>query len=925
MKNLFKLLIFSFIAILSSMSVSAQNAFTNPSFEGPQGMGIVPAPWIKCMKGTSTTTPDTQPNQFGITMPPSDGNTYISVLSGNSTATPEALSQNLFCPLKAGNRYSFTIDIAFDSANFGGALEIWAGMGTCTKTQLLASLTPTANNVWQKKTVTFIATSNWTSITFTGKTITGGSKFILFDNLSPIMRTGPSGGATLTTTNASCDGLGNNDGSATVTAPADGTAWQYNWSPGGQTTPTITDLAPGTYTCLITDPTDPCSPMVVKATIYGPLPLTVTATPATICSGQTSQLQVSVQEPPPPSCAYTLRLYKNGSAWAAPSNVKVYLNGVLSGTYAKNNTAIFQDFSFNVTQGDAIQLEYTATGVPNGDQFHYFQLHDVYFGMAYNTTTADMTVSGVKWNGVATCGFTPPTYTYSWTPSATLSNATIANPVASPTITTTYEVSVTSSNSPVGCPTKKQVTVTVSPASAITLTSAVATTSQIICQNIAITDIAYGLTNVTSASVTGLPIGVIGTYASGIFTISGTPTESGTFNYTVTSSGGCAPDATATGTITVTPQSIITLTSAAATSNQTVCQNTAISAITYSITDATGATVTGLPIGVNGTYASGVFTISGTPTGSGTFNYTVTTSGDCNVIATGTISVNPTITPAFTQVTPICSGSTLAALPTTSNEGITGTWSPALNNTTTTTYTFTPDAGQCAVTNTMTITVTPNVTPTFATVTPICSGSSLAALPTTSNEGITGTWSPTLDNTTTTTYTFTPDAGQCASTGMITITVNASTTPTFTTVDPICSGESFTFPSASNEGITGTWSPAFDNTTTTTYTFTPDAGQCASTEMMIIEIRNDCEIPKGISPNGDNLNDVLDLSNFNITKLSIFNRYGMAAYTHGFGYKNQWYGQSNSGQELPDGTYFYAIELVGGQTLTGWIYINRER
>jgi hypothetical protein len=51
------------------------------------------------------------------------------------------------------------------------------------------------------------------------------------------------------------------------------------------------------------------------------------------------------------------------------------------------------------------------------------------------------------------------------------------------------------------------------------------------------------------------------------------------------------------------------------------------------------------------------------------------------------------ITPTFNPVTAICSGATLVPLPTTSLNNITGTWSPALNNTTTTIYTFTPAAG----------------------------------------------------------------------------------------------------------------------------------------------------------------------------------------------------------------------------------------
>ncbi len=66
---------------------------------------------------------------------------------------------------------------------------------------------------------------------------------------------------------------------------------------------------------------------------------------------------------------------------------------------------------------------------------------------------------------------------------------------------------------------------------------------------------------------------------------------------------------------------------------------------------------------------------------------------------------NP-ITPTFTSISPICAGSALT-LPSTSTQGISGTWSPAINNQATTTYTFTPNAGQCASTKTMTVTVNP--------------------------------------------------------------------------------------------------------------------------------------------------------------------------------------------------------------------------
>jgi gliding motility-associated-like protein len=250
-----------------------------------------------------------------------------------------------------------------------------------------------------------------------------------------------------------------------------------------------------------------------------------------------------------------------------------------------------------------------------------------------------------------------------------------------------------------------------------------------------------------------------------------------------------------------------------------------------------GDTLTPLPTmsneGITGTWSP---VLDNTSTTTYTF---IPDAGQCGLNQTMTITVNPLVTPTFTQVADICSGDTLTPLPTTSNEGITGTWSPVLDNTSTTTYTFTPDAGQCILTQTMTITVNPLITPTFTQVSPICSGDALPPLPTTSNEGITGTWSPALDNTATATYTFTPDVGQCGLNQTMTITVNPSELPVFTQVPPICNGDILnTLPNISNNGVTGTWSPALNNTATTTYTFTPDPGFCPTTVSMTITVND---------------------------------------------------------------------------------------
>lgn len=85
-------------------------------------------------------------------------------------------------------------------------------------------------------------------------------------------------------------------------------------------------------------------------------------------------------------------------------------------------------------------------------------------------------------------------------------------------------------------------------------------------------------------------------------------------------------------------------------------------------------------------------------------------------------------------------------------------------------------------------------------------------------------------------YTFTPNAGQCASTTTMTVTVNNNTIPVFTPISAICSGESFSLPSMSNNGISGTWSPAVNNAVTTIYTFTPVSGQCVQTATMTVVV-----------------------------------------------------------------------------------------
>ncbi len=235
--------------------------------------------------------------------------------------------------------------------------------------------------------------------------------------------------------------------------------------------------------------------------------------------------------------------------------------------------------------------------------------------------------------------------------------------------------------------------------------------------------------------------------------------------------------------------------------------------------------------GISGSWSPGIDNTQ-------TTTYTFTPdAGQCSNTQTMEITIDPLVTPTFTQQGPFCEGAAIPNLNTTSNEGVIGSWSPAIDNSQTTTYTFVPDAGQCSNTQTMEITIDPQVTPTFTQQGPFCEGAAIPNLNTTSNEGVIGSWSPGIDNTQTTTYTFTPDAGQCSNTQTMEITIDPLVTPTFTQQGPFCEGDAIpNLNTTSNEGVIGSWSPAIDNSQTTTYTFAPDAGQCSNTQTMEITI-----------------------------------------------------------------------------------------
>ncbi len=384
--------------------------------------------------------------------------------------------------------------------------------------------------------------------------------------------------------------------------------------------------------------------------------------------------------------------------------------------------------------------------------------------------------------------------TYTW------DNGVTNNTAFTASTTTTYTVTGTDAN---GCINTDQVTVTITPDN----TAGSPSTSPTVCINTALTDITIATTGATGiGTATGLPSGVTAAWSSDVITVSGTPTASGTFSYTIPLDGGCG-SVNATGTITVSGDN----TAGTASTTPTLCVNTALTDITHATTGATGiGTASGLPSGVTASWSSDVITITGTPTASGTFSYTIPLDGGCGTVsATGTITVDdlPTVDAGSDQT--VCGGDNVTL---NGSGASTYTWDNGVTNntaftaSTTTTYTVTgTDANGCINTDQVTVTITPDNTAGSPSTSPtVCINTALTDITIATTgatgigtatglpSGVTAAWSSdviTVSGTPTASGTFSytiPLDGGCGSvnaTGTITVSGDntagtASTTPT---------------------------------------------------------------------------------------------------------------------------------------------------
>jgi gliding motility-associated-like protein len=196
------------------------------------------------------------------------------------------------------------------------------------------------------------------------------------------------------------------------------------------------------------------------------------------------------------------------------------------------------------------------------------------------------------------------------------------------------------------------------------------------------------------------------------------------------------------------------------------------------------------------------------------------------------------------------------------------------------------------------------------------------------------------------TYTVAADAATCNAGGFTTFDIVITDDLSFA-IDDFCQNSNLTLQLIDTDFDTGTagytWTQGSSTVGTNSslnveeylaqnpslnlplvFTISVSSNGCSSTQSFTVE-NNPCQIiPRGISPNNDELNDTFDLTGYGVKDILIFNRYGTKVFSFSGNYTNQWKGQSDDGHELPDGTYFYSIHTTEGATKTGWVYINRE-
>ncbi|MDA3613895.1 T9SS type B sorting domain-containing protein [Polluticaenibacter yanchengensis] len=195
----------------------------------------------------------------------------------------------------------------------------------------------------------------------------------------------------------------------------------------------------------------------------------------------------------------------------------------------------------------------------------------------------------------------------------------------------------------------------------------------------------------------------------------------------------------------------------------------------------------------------------------------------------------------------------------------------------------------------------------------------------------TGVFNPGTAGAGTHTISYALPGNSCSVPASIAVVVNTTPTvnagPDLTTILNV----PINLQGSATQGGTYTWTPAegLSNPNsltpvatpkeTTTYTLTATVNGCSASNDMVLTIELPCEIKPAaaFTPNGDGVNDLWVLGNFNNrcllrARVHVYNRYGAVVYESN-NYSNNWNG-TYKGKDLPDGTYYYIINYDAAGT-----------
>lgn len=104
-----------------------------------------------------------------------------------------------------------------------------------------------------------------------------------------------------------------------------------------------------------------------------------------------------------------------------------------------------------------------------------------------------------------------------------------------------------------------------------------------------------------------------------------------------------------------------------------------------------------------------------------------------------------------------------------------------------------------------------------------------------------------------------------------------------------------------------------------------DSHGCTLTLVIILTEPDELEMPTGFTPNGDGSNDafvVHGLDAWPDNQLTVFNRWGNVVFDQ-LNYRNDWRGENQQGQALPNGTYFVVLRLGHDRILQNYVDLRR--